>query len=76
MKLLLAVDVPEWGREDSPRLNQFRRSQIGTILKNVAERVYNGGEGETTFECPLGRDGDIAAVAYSFEYEEEAADAA
>lgn len=77
MKLLVAIECPAWaGPISSVRLDQARRGAFASALRDIASRLQNaGGDGVENFDRPVGTDGTVLEVSFSFQREpdEEAA---
>lgn len=43
MKLLLAIDAPAWGPAKSNPEDQWRRNAFAKLLRDMADRISNGG---------------------------------
>lgn len=50
-KLLVAIEAVGWGERVVGRPEQFRRTAFAKMLKDIADRIQNGGS-EGTFERP------------------------
>jgi hypothetical protein len=51
MKLLVAIEAVGWEDRVVGRAEQFRRTRFAQMLKDIADRIQNGGT-EGTFERP------------------------
>jgi hypothetical protein len=51
MKLELTVTAPTWTADSSLRLDQVRRNAFGKMLRDISDRLMNGGgsTGDVTF---------------------------
>ena len=45
MKLLLAIDAPTWAPAKSNPEDQWRRNAFAKLLRDMADRISNGGGG-------------------------------
>jgi hypothetical protein len=51
MKLLVAIEAVDWDDRVVGRPEQFRKTAFAKMLRDVADRIQNGGN-EGTFERP------------------------
>jgi hypothetical protein len=52
MRLSLSVSAPTWTANTSSHVEQYRLNAIGKVLRDIADRLQNGGggTGDVTFE--------------------------
>jgi len=51
MRLLVAIEAPDWNNQVVGQADQYRRTAFAKMLRDVADRVQIGGA-EGTFERP------------------------
>jgi hypothetical protein len=70
MRLLVAVDAPDWDATPSRHIEQYRRNALSQVLRDIADRIQNAGGNDGTYT----RDGFEAK--FKIEMSRAAADAA